>query len=65
MKPQKLRDMKKIDWNPDQINATEQEMEFRLRFAQWPFEKKWNYLMRLFKMGKPKSTVVCKRKIEW
>lgn len=56
--------MRKIKWNPKQ-SQEEQEMEFRLRFTQWPFEKKWNYLMRLFKMGKPKSIVVCKRKIEW
>lgn len=56
---------RKIEWNPDHKDADEQEMEFRMKFLEWPAEKKWAYLMELFKMNNPNKEVKCKKRIEW
>lgn len=55
---------RRIEWNSEH-SAEDQEMEFRMQFVKWPFERKWNYLMQLFKMGRSEPNVICSRKIEW
>lgn len=38
---------RRIDWNPDDRNADDQQNAFIDRYLTWSARKKWEYLMEL------------------